>query len=74
MPHPPYSPDLSPNDFWLFKDFKKHLRGNRFRSGEDVESDVKMFFDSIPIERWRGVYNKWADRMKRCIRAEGDYF
>lgn len=23
LPHPPYSPDLAPNDYWLFVDVKK---------------------------------------------------
>ncbi|GFW09719.1 histone-lysine N-methyltransferase SETMAR [Trichonephila clavipes] len=30
LPHPPYSPDLTPCDFWLFPQFKKPLRGKHF--------------------------------------------
>ncbi|KAM8718816.1 hypothetical protein ACLKA7_001514 [Drosophila subpalustris] len=26
LPHPPYSPDLAPSDYWLFADLKKMLR------------------------------------------------
>ena len=25
LPHPPYSPDLAPSDYWLFADLKKML-------------------------------------------------
>ncbi|GFX07676.1 histone-lysine N-methyltransferase SETMAR [Trichonephila clavipes] len=32
LPHPPYSPDLTPCDFWLFPQLKKPLRGRRFAS------------------------------------------
>ncbi|KAG8330454.1 hypothetical protein J6590_063704 [Homalodisca vitripennis] len=31
LPHPPYSPDLSPSDFHLFGLLKEALRGNAFR-------------------------------------------
>ncbi|GFR33239.1 histone-lysine N-methyltransferase SETMAR [Trichonephila clavata] len=27
LPHPPYSPDLTPCDFWLFPQLQKPLRG-----------------------------------------------
>ena len=30
--HPPYSPDLSPCDFWLFSKLKSHLSGKEFTS------------------------------------------
>jgi len=30
MSHPPYSPDLTPSDFYLFRHLKQHLRGTRF--------------------------------------------
>ena len=29
-PQPPYSLDLAPCDFWLFRKLKRPLRGNRF--------------------------------------------
>ena len=30
LPHPPYSPDLAPSDYWLFGEMKRPLRGIRF--------------------------------------------
>ncbi len=74
LPHPPYSPDLSPCDFWLFKNLKKHLRGQKFASEEELDKAVLSFFDSISSQDWRQVYRKWEDRMDRCIRVLGDYF
>ena len=32
LPHPPYSPDLSPCDYFLFPNLKKWLGGKRFDS------------------------------------------
>jgi len=30
LSYPPYSPDLAPSDFYLFRHLKQHLRGMRF--------------------------------------------
>ncbi|WP_369293868.1 transposase, partial [Bacillus cereus] len=40
MGHPPYSPDLAPNDF-LFPNVKNKLRGQRFSSAEDAVDAFK---------------------------------
>ena len=36
IPHPGYSPDLPPSDYWLFADLKIMLQGKRFGSNEEV--------------------------------------
>ena len=36
IPHPAYSPDLAPSDFFLFPNLKKVMRGLHFRSDEEV--------------------------------------
>jgi histone-lysine N-methyltransferase SETMAR len=44
LPHPLYSPGLAPLDFHLvFPKMKKHLRGQRFHSNEDVQNEVKKW-------------------------------
>ncbi|XP_047129544.1 histone-lysine N-methyltransferase SETMAR-like [Hydra vulgaris] len=32
LPHPPYSPDLAPSDFFLFSDLKRMLASNKFKA------------------------------------------
>jgi len=32
LEHPPYSPDLTPCDFWAFATMKMELRGKKFQS------------------------------------------
>jgi [histone H3]-lysine36 N-dimethyltransferase SETMAR len=73
LPHPPYSPDLSPCDFWLFKNLKQCLRGTRFNTEAEIDSAVNAFFESIKPEEWRAVYKSWVDRMRRVIQVKGDY-
>ena len=32
LPHPSYSPDVAPSDFYLFQNLKFHLRGTQYAS------------------------------------------
>ena len=36
IPHPDYSPDLAPSDYFLFPNLKKDIHGRHFRSNEEV--------------------------------------
>jgi len=63
LSHPPYSPDLAPSDFHLFRHLKESLRGRAFKEDEDVtvavnewieERDQNFFLEAIKTleERW----------------------
>ena len=41
IPHPAYSPDRAPSDFFLFPNLKKDIRGLHFRSDEEVVTAVE---------------------------------
>jgi histone-lysine N-methyltransferase SETMAR len=41
LPKPPYTPDLSPHDFFLFPKFKITLKGRRFQTVEEI-TDANM--------------------------------
>jgi histone-lysine N-methyltransferase SETMAR len=38
MAHLPYSPDLSPEDFWLFSEIKSALKRQRLQGIEDIQN------------------------------------
>ena len=40
IPHPAYSPDLVPSDYFLFPNLKKYIRGCHFQSNEEVTAAV----------------------------------
>jgi histone-lysine N-methyltransferase SETMAR len=42
--HPPYSPDLTPSDYFLFSKLKSDLCGKKFTSDEEVISAVLDHF------------------------------
>jgi transposase len=39
IPHPPYSPDLAPCDFFLFPKMKLKLKGRRFETIEEIQAE-----------------------------------
>ena len=43
--HPPYSPDLAPSGYFLFRVMEKFLRGKRFSSDEEVKEAVTTWFE-----------------------------
>ena len=40
LPHPPYSPDLAPCDFYLFPKLKWKLKGHHFGTMENIQKIV----------------------------------
>ncbi|XP_011865157.1 PREDICTED: histone-lysine N-methyltransferase SETMAR-like, partial [Vollenhovia emeryi] len=47
LPHPPYSPDLAPSDFFLFPNLKKFLGGKKYKSNAEVENAVNQYFSGL---------------------------
>ena len=74
LDHPPYSPDLSPCDFWLFPRLKEMLAGHRFESCCGIGSVVDQCLQHIPKEDYRAAFRNWVDRCKMCVEADGAYF
>ena len=74
IPHPPYSPDLAPCDFWLFPNLKEKLRGCRYETIEEMKEAVTKVIDTLTQEDFHGVFQKFLERYNKCIAAGGDYF
>lgn len=72
--HPPYSPDLAPNDFFLFPLIKKTMRGKRFPDANAAVAEFQRILDDLPKKEFSACFEKWFQRMKKCIMAKGEYF
>ena len=73
LSHPPYSPDLSPRDYWLFADLKKMLQGKRFGSNEEVIAKTKTYFESKDGLFYKKGIEKFEKRWNECITLKGNY-
>jgi histone-lysine N-methyltransferase SETMAR len=72
VPHPPYSPDLSPCDFWLFDLIKGNLTDQD--DAESLHDAVIDFMNSIDREEYKKTFEKWVERMQLCVDNDGHYF
>ncbi|KOX75615.1 Histone-lysine N-methyltransferase SETMAR, partial [Melipona quadrifasciata] len=43
LPHPPYSPDLAPSDYYLFLSLKNSLRGKSFTSISEIKTHLDEY-------------------------------
>ena len=74
LPHPAYSPDLSPCDFWLNPLIKKCLKGRRFETRTAVGRALFQCTEGIPKSDYRNALVDWIRRLKKCVEVKGEYF
>lgn len=66
LEHPPYSPDLSPCDFYLFGPLKEALRGQRFNN-DGVEEFVRNWLLTQSASFYDDGIKKLPIRWEKCI-------
>ncbi|GBL96274.1 hypothetical protein AVEN_118801-1 [Araneus ventricosus] len=70
-PPPPYSPDLAPSDFHLFRHLKHHLGGNHYK--EDVKTAVTSWLsEQAAIIYEEGIQNLVV-RYDKCLNKLGSF-
>jgi histone-lysine N-methyltransferase SETMAR len=74
IPHPPYSPDLAPCDFFLFGFLKSQLRGRKSSTDEELEKNVRAIILSISKEQRIKVMENWIWRCDAVIASGGEYY
>ena len=70
VPYPPYSPNLTPCDFWLFRKFI----ACRDETIEEMKEAVTKVIDTLTQEDFHGAFQKLLERYNKCIATGGDYF
>ncbi|QQP37133.1 Putative DD34D transposase [Caligus rogercresseyi] len=73
LPHPPYSPDLAPSDYFLFADLKRMLAGKKFKDNDGVIAETEAYFSDKTKDYYKSGIEKLKDRYNRCIALEGNY-
>lgn len=74
LPHPPYSPDLAPCDFFLFPIIKEKIKGKFFSCAEEAVAAYEVAISDLSDQDWQKCFNSWFRRMELCIENEGEYF
>lgn len=74
LPHPPYSPDIAPSDYHLFRSMQNALSGIRFTSIEGIKNWIDSFLASKNEQFfWRGIH-MLPERWEEIIDNDGQYF
>ncbi|KAJ0183883.1 hypothetical protein K1T71_000306 [Dendrolimus kikuchii] len=71
--HPPYSPDLAPSDFHLFRSLQNSLGNVRFTSREDCQNHLSQFFDQKPQNFYSNGITSLSTRWQKVIQQNGTY-
>ncbi|VVC42343.1 Hypothetical protein CINCED_3A023661 [Cinara cedri] len=75
VPHPPYSPDLTPCDFFLFPRMKRNVKGKRFADIDEVKKKkLTEALAGILKNEFKKCFKNWNKRLDKCINSNGEYF
>lgn len=72
LPHPAYSPDITPRDFYFFSKLKEDLRGQNFNSDEEVKAAVHQWFWEKEKDSFKDGIQKPFTRWKKRIEVGED--
>jgi histone-lysine N-methyltransferase SETMAR len=73
LPHPPYSPDLAPSDYHLFRALQNFLKEKMYKGRDQLKCDLDNFFDSQRAGFYRDCIHKLPQRWQRVIENNGGY-
>jgi histone-lysine N-methyltransferase SETMAR len=61
-PHPPYSPDLAPSDFYLFGYVKRCLAGLSFEDAHQLLAAIEAVLHGIEKVTLQALFLEWMGR------------
>jgi hypothetical protein len=71
---PPYSPDLSLPDYFLFPKLKMKLKGLHFVDVAETQEAITDELKKVQKEEFSAAFQKLHNHAKACIYANGAYF
>jgi histone-lysine N-methyltransferase SETMAR len=74
LPHPAYSPDISPCDYYLFLSLTNFLANKNFSDEEGLKNTIMGFFSAKNAQFYRSGLERLVTRWQAVIAAGGDYF
>ena len=74
LPHPPYSPDIAPSDYHLFRSMTHGLADQRFSLYEECKNWVDSWINSKDGSFFREGIRKLPERWAKVVASDGQYF
>jgi hypothetical protein len=72
-PHPLYSPELAPSDFYLFDYVKVCLAGNAFDDADELFGAIQRILENIEKVMLQVFFIDWIERLEKYITTNGEY-
>ena len=74
LPHPPYSPDLSPTNYHFFKHLDNFLREKWFKNLSNIKNTFNDFIATRTQDFYVTGINTLVLRWQKCVDSDGAYF
>ena len=71
--HPPYSPDIEPLDFHLFRSLQNSLSGKNFNPLEDCKRYLEQFFAQKDKKFWEDGIMKLPEKWHKVVEQKCEY-
>jgi histone-lysine N-methyltransferase SETMAR len=71
---PPYSPDISPSDFWFFRWSKDMMKGHQFQNADDVRAFFIDLWSNLDQSTLISVDEGWIARLDEVIPTKGERY
>jgi hypothetical protein len=73
FPHPPYSPDLAPSGYNLFRSLFNNLRGASFNNNAELQNWLDEFFTAKPVDFFKRGVENLPELWETVINIGGEY-
>ena len=73
LEHPPYSPDIAPSDFWLFRFIDEKRKGTIASDENELISQTLKILEKIDLTVLGTVFKEWIKRLHMVIESGGEY-
>ena len=70
LPHPPYSPDLAPCNFFVFSKLKLKLKGHHFGAMGNIHKIETDELHTLTENVFQYCYDQWKKR-NHCVTSQG---
>jgi hypothetical protein len=73
LPHPPYSPDLVPSDYHLFRPLSSNLCRVFFSNNAELQNWLDDFFTAEPADFFKRGIENLPERWKAAVNNGREY-
>ncbi|KAG9435528.1 Ammar1 transposase [Apis mellifera carnica] len=73
LPHPPYSPDHAPSDYFLFRSLQNSLNSKNFNNDDDIKSYLIQFFANKNQKFYERGIMMLPERWQKVIDQNGQH-